>query len=197
MDVTLKNQFLLSSVEMFSEPFPHFISPEGFDENISLLLLDWLETGATWKLVETDFYEQYEVNFLDALLPSQLTFLHERSFLSELRTTIENLFQAKLTERIDVNAHKLIPGQRIRIHNDFIAGEETHRLLIQINRCWNEEQGGLLLFFNSQNPADIHKLIRPIHNSVAGFEISPHSYHAVSTIHQGERFTLVYSFYKE
>jgi hypothetical protein len=55
--------------------------------------------------------------------------------------------------------------------------------------------GGFLLFFNRADPADVHRIFLPIHNSLVGFAISPDSNHAVSTIHDGERFTLVYSFY--
>ena len=197
MDVTFDKLLPFSSIEVFSEPFQYFVSTEAFSNSISLMILEWLETDAPWKLVETDFYEQYEFNFLDAGLPSQLTFLQERSSFDDMRARMETVFQTALSERIDFNAHKLIPGQRIRLHNDFIPGQETHRLLIQLNRGWNDEQGGLLIFFNSQEPADIHKVFRPLHNSAVGFAISPDSNHAVSTIYSGERFTLVYSFYEK
>jgi Rps23 Pro-64 3,4-dihydroxylase Tpa1-like proline 4-hydroxylase len=185
----------LSSVETFSKPFPYLISPEAFSKDVSLEILDWLETDAPWGLVETNFYEQYEFSFADAHVPAHLSFLQEDIFLGGLKARIECLFQGALSERIDLTAHKLIPGQRIRIHNDFIPGQETHRLLIQFNRRWTESDGGFLLLFNSSDPADVHKIFCPIHNSVVGLAITPGSHHAVSTIHGGERFTLVYSFY--
>jgi Rps23 Pro-64 3,4-dihydroxylase Tpa1-like proline 4-hydroxylase len=190
------NSFLrLSSVETFSTPFDYFVSPQALRSDLSTTLLAWLETEAPWKLVETDFYEQYEFSFWDVDVPPQLLVLREPSFLNQLKTKIENLFTVELDGDIDVAAHKLAPGQRIRLHNDFISGEESYRLLIQLNRGCKDEDGGLLLLFNSSDPADIHKLFRPIHNSATGFVVSPTSNHAVSTIHSGERFTLVYSFY--
>ena len=197
MDVTFDKLLSLSSIEFFSEPFQYFVSAEAFSDSLSLMILEWLETDAPWKLVETDFYEQYEFNFLDARPPSQLSFLQKRPSFDDLRARMEIVFQTALSERVDFNAHKLIPGQRIRLHNDFIPGQETHRLLIQLNRGWEDEKGGLLIFFNSQEPADIHKVFRPFHNSVVGFAISPRSNHAVSTVYGGERFTLVYSFYEK
>jgi Rps23 Pro-64 3,4-dihydroxylase Tpa1-like proline 4-hydroxylase len=190
------NALMLLSCECFFEPFQYFVSLEGFSEEVSLKILEWLESAAPWKLVETDFYEQYEFDFLDARLPAHLTFLQEESFLAEVRTKAAMIFQAELSERVDFNAHKLVSGQRIRLHNDFIPGQETHRLLIQFNRGWDDAQGGLLIFFNSAKSADIHKVFRPFHNSVVGFAITPNSNHAVSAIHSGERFTLVFSFYK-
>lgn len=185
----------LSSVEVFSQPFDYFVSPSALRDDFSTRLLNWLKTDAPWKLVETDFYEQYEFSFWDVDLPAPLLAVREPAFLSALRMKVEDLFKAELCNDIDVAAHKLILGQRIRIHNDFVDGKKTYRLLIQINTGFKDEDGGLLLLFNSSDPADIHKAFRPIHNSAIGFAVSPASNHAVSTIHGGERFTLVYSFY--
>src|SRR5207253_6115089 len=83
-----------------------------------LRILDWLGTYLPWKLVETDFYEQYEFSLFDVDLPLDLSFLKETSFLNSLRSEIKGLFNASLGSRVDITAHKLIPGQRIRIHND-------------------------------------------------------------------------------
>lgn len=195
MRVALDSLLGLSSVETFSTPFDFFVSPEALRDDLSTRVLDWFETEAPWKLVETDFYEQYEFSLWDVEVPPSLFVLREPSFLNELKRTVGDLFEVELSNDIDVAAHKLIPGQRIRLHNDFILGEKTYRLLVQLNRGCKDEDGGLLLIFNSSDPADIHKAFRPIHNSAIGFVVSPKSNHAVSAINGGERFTLVYSFY--
>ena len=182
-------------MELFAEPFPYFTAVSGFGEQASSTILAWMEKEAPWRLVETDFYEQYEFSFSDVQVPSQLGFLKERMFLDELRSKITQIFSARLSERIDCSAHKLVTGQRIRFHNDFIPGEETHRVLIQLNRGWVSSQGGYLIFFNSHSPDDVHRVFLPVHDSVVGFAISQDSNHAVSTMHGGERFTLVLSFY--
>jgi Rps23 Pro-64 3,4-dihydroxylase Tpa1-like proline 4-hydroxylase len=186
-----------SSIEFFSSPFPYFFSPVALTEETSLLVLEWLENCTSWKLTETDFYEQHEFSFWDVELPAPLLFLKELDFLNTLKTGMEELFGVCLQQRLDFTAHRLVPGQRIRLHNDYIPGCETHRLLIQLNRGWADENGGMLMFFNSPDPADVHRIFGPTHNSAVGFAISPDSNHAVSTIHSGERFTLVYSFYAE
>lgn len=195
MRIDSHNILDLSSIESFSKPFDYFVSPKALRDDLSTRLLDWLEGCAPWRLVETDFYEQYEFSFWDVDVPYGLLVFREPDFLSALKTRVEDLFKVELGNNIDVAAHKLILGQRIRIHNDFVDGEKAYRLLIQLNRGCQNEDGGLLLLFNSSNPADIHKAFRPIHNSAIGFAVSTTSNHAVSTIHSGERFTLVYSFY--
>lgn len=183
----------LSSVESFSNPFDYFVSRQVLKGDLCASLLAWLETEAPWKLVETDFYEQYEFSLWDVELPASLLILREPSFLKQLKTKLEHLFDVEFDNVVDVAAHKLIPGQRIRLHNDLIAAKKSYRLLIQLNRGCKDEDGGLLLLFNSSDPADIHKVFRPIHNSAIGFVVSPTSNHAVSLIHNGERFTLVFS----
>lgn len=186
-----------SSIEFFSKPFPYFSSPVALTEGVASSVLKWLEGCTSWKLTETEFYEQHEFSFWDVEVPAHLSFLKESSFLGMLKAEMEELFEVRLQQRLDFTAHKLLPGQRIRIHNDYIPGCETHRLLIQLNRGWTDENGGMLMFFNSPDPSDVHQIFRPTHNSAVGFAISPNSNHAVSTIHSGERFTIVYSFYAE
>ena len=197
MRIADKHLLDMANTEEFVLPFPYFVCPQALPSQLSLELLTWLEIEAPWKLVETDFYEQYEFSLLDVQLPPEISFLTSPEYLSQVKSQVESLFSIKLDTRIDFTAHKLISGQRIRIHNDYIPGCETHRLLIQLNRGWEDENGGMLMFFNSKSPSDIHKIFRPAHNSSVGFAISTESHHAVSTIHKSERFTLVYSFFQQ
>src|SRR5947207_2743221 len=124
MRVDPRSLLNLSSVERFSKPFDYFLSSQALKDNFSTTLLAWFETEAPWKLVETDFYEQYEFSFWDVKVPPELLALRGPNFLNELRTKNENLFKVELGSDVDVAAHKLIPGQRIRLHNDFISGEK-------------------------------------------------------------------------
>lgn len=177
-------------------PFPYYISEEALTTETGDSLLGWFENDAPWLLVETGFYEQYEFSFFNVDLPPSITALIDKRNLERVKGLVQDVFGVVLSDRIDLTAHKLLSGQRIRLHNDYIPGEETHRVLVQLNRGWDDKNGGLLMFFNSCDPADIHRVLRPSHNSCVAFEISPDSNHAVTTIHGGERFTLVYSFYK-
>lgn len=159
------------------------------------MMLTWLEEDAPWRLRVADFYEQYEFSFNDVILPDPLADAFSSSAMQDLRQHMELLFGVDLSTRIDITAHRLSHGQRIRIHNDFIPGEESHRLLIQLNRGWKDANGGLLVFFNSSNPSDVHRVLRPLHNTGVVFEISQSSLHAVTPIHAGDRYTLVFSFF--
>lgn len=193
--MSIEKVISFTDTNYYSTPFDYFTTSEAFCNDFDLELLEWFEKYDSWKLVEKDFYEQYEFSFLDVRLPSHLSFFQQPQSLQGVKAKIEKIFRVRLSNKIDFNAHKLIAGQRIRIHNDFIPGQETCRLIIQLNRGWTNVNGGLLLIFNSNNPSDIHKIISPVHNSAVAFKISPNSNHAVSTVYEGGRFTLVYSFY--
>jgi Rps23 Pro-64 3,4-dihydroxylase Tpa1-like proline 4-hydroxylase len=183
------------SAQLHREPFTYGIVQRALKNEDSEALLKWLETDAPWQLRIASFYEQYEFSILDAELPNSLNLLFSFKSIAALRQNIEKTFETELDDKVDITVHKLVRGQRIRIHNDYIPGQETHRLLIQLNRGWSDSNGGALIFFNSQNADDIHRIFRPLHNTGVLFEISPKSLHAVSPIEGGERYTLVFSFY--
>lgn len=176
-------------------PFRYGLIAGCMEQGLASSMLEWLEDSAPWKLRVADFYEQYEFSFDDVVLPDALAESFSPHAMEELRRHMEDLFGVELLTRIDITAHRLTHGQRIKIHNDFIPGEESHRLLIQLNRGWEDANGGLLVFFNSNDPADVHRILRPLHNTGVVFEISESSLHAVTPIQAGNRYTLVLSFF--
>ncbi|MFC4595609.1 cyclophane-containing peptide 2OG-Fe(II) oxygenase YhhC [Sphingobium tyrosinilyticum] len=176
-------------------PFPHASIPAILSPDEAAAALSWLTFEAPWSLRTESFYEQYEFSLLDVEIPRELRDLIAPGFIDALRTFLQDRVGAP--DRLDLvnaSAHKLIPGQTIRLHNDFIGEEETHRVLIQLNDGWSAENGGILMLFNSHRPEDVASAYLPVHASGFAFEISPRSFHAVSTIRSGERFTLVYTF---
>ncbi len=186
---------IAKAVEFRDSPFRYFLTKRCLNLDIEREILEWFETDAPWRLVETDFYEQYEFSMLDAALPQNLSRFASPDYLQALRNAIATIFDISLDDRVALLAHKLIPGQRIAIHNDYLGGDETHRLTVQLNRGLSDEDGGLFLLFNSFDSNDIHRILRPVSGSGIGFEIGNNSNHAVSRLHCGERYTLVYSFY--
>ncbi len=187
-------QFTL--IEASQSPFPYYIGSGGVSSHQQQTWLRWLENEASWELTVEDFYEQYEMPIVPGandLVPEDL--VHE-DVLAALRCSMSEHFACRFVARVDVTAHMLMPGQTIRIHNDYLSGGETHRLLLQINRNWEPNQGGYLMFFRGSTPESVHQIVEPRSGSVQAFAISPRSYHAVSTVRSGKRFTLVYSFFQ-
>ena len=184
----------LARAHASSVPFPHFHVPAMLDEAAAAAALDWLRTDANWRLRVEDFYEQHELDLEDATDP-RIAPLAAPGFVEEARSGMERLLphQGGL-ELAGIAAHRLTPGQTIRIHNDHIGREETHRLLLQLNDGWEAEQGGLLMLFSDDRPESLAEVVLPVNASGFGFQISSCSHHAVSTIREGSRFTVVYTF---
>lgn len=179
-------------------PFPHVRVAEILRRDDADHVLVWLREEAPWKLTIAQFYEQYEFSLLHSKLAPGVERLVEADFIAKLKVGLERSFgiDGKL-QLVEVTAHKLIQGQTIRIHNDYLGLEETHRLLIQLNAGWEASQGGLLMLFESDTPETLQSILLPTHGSGFAFEISAKSFHAVSSIKTGERYTLVYTFRRE
>lgn len=191
------NELDLTQVNYKNEPFPHFMAPSVVTEAFAGDLLHWLETEAPWQISVQDFYEQYEFSFKDAELPASLAGFFAPPAISALHARLEELFGVTLRPEADITAHKLNRSQKIRIHNDARPGGETHRFLIQLNRGWQEANGGMLMLFSTPEVESLYDVITPVSRSGFGFAISQDSHHAVSQVHQGDRFTLVFSFYEK
>ena len=187
----------LDSVQLYEEPFPHFTANAILNEDAVALLLKWFEFEACWKLVEADFYEQYELDLSKCDLQSHLSFLTSEDALDEIQRVVASLFRRPCFDRVEWAVHKLMRGQRIRIHNDLLGLGETHRVILHINRGWSFSQGGFLMMFNSPEPVDVHRVLMPQNGSLVGFEISEKSSHAVSLVLDGERYAVVYSLYAD
>jgi hypothetical protein len=176
------------------QPFPYFCTPAIFTPEFERAVWRWLEKTQAWEFTRTDFYEQYEFSLLHLDLPRPLHALTSPATIRKLEADMAATFQTAALTLVGATIHKLTNGQRIGVHNDFIGAEETHRLIIQINEGWTPDHGGYLMLFNSASAQDVHQLVVPASNSAFGFEISPASYHAVSTVRDFARYTLVYTF---
>lgn len=184
----------LEEIEFFSTPFPHFHSMRMLDPDVALRMLQWLESSVHWEFVETCFYEQFEFSLGDVEIPDHLSLLGDGSFKSAVLDQMSSTFNVPLADEVEMVAHKLVPGQRIRIHNDCLEGGETHRLVIQLNSGWTNANGGHFVIFANADAENVHRIIAPLHNSAIGFAITSNSHHAVSTIYNDARYSLVCSF---
>ncbi len=188
-----------------TSPYHYCSSLNFIDEQQAQSILSWLKI-ANWHLTVMDFYSQYEFQLTKENTPKELNFLLSDTTLTKLTQLMEKLFSCKYKNNCYVVAHKLIDGQVIKIHNDYLTQDddlleedediETHRLIIQFNDGWEEQNGGFLLTFNSDNETNIQDIFLPEHRSMFAFEISPNSYHAVSQVYSSNRYTLIYNFTK-
>lgn len=187
------------NIQVQTNPFKYFVAGKFFTDEYANNLLEWVQNLRSWKRVIEHFYDQYEFRINESdLLPNFVKTLIEIEFLQKVKKCTEYAFKVVLKDKVDVDLHKLLPGQAINIHNDHTGNPnyETHRIVIQLNNGMTTSNGGILCTFGSNSIDNIDRAIRPIHNSCFGFEISKDSYHAVSPMIYGERFTLIFSMYR-
>ena len=175
----------------FKEPYRHAWIPRLFPAALTIRILQWLERDLPWKLTVTEFYQQFEFSLAEVNLPSNLSFLSSTGTMSALGHWVCEEFGTSDVKPVDIVAHLLEPGHDIGIHNDYRPNGETHRLLLQLGR---KSKGGITALFRDRTVESICRLIHPIHGTAYAFEISEDSYHAVSKVQDGQRFSLVYSF---
>jgi Rps23 Pro-64 3,4-dihydroxylase Tpa1-like proline 4-hydroxylase len=180
-------------------PYPHFEAADFLETEMAESLLVWFEQNAQWQARELKGYAGYsDISLQFGDLPSRLNFLLAPESLSYLRFSMGRLFEMDQEGYVRVTAHRMLTGSTLKPHCDVAPIKFTHRLLIQLNRGWRPENGGLLCLFDKEpsnqktaNP----KLLLPAHRSAFAFEISDFSFHAVTPVVAGERYTLSYTFY--
>lgn len=184
----------LREAETDTYPFPHFSCISVLNNGLEKDIYQWLVETDAWGLTEMDFYTQFEFSLFDAEIPERLKTLVSPGTVGIIRDKFKDVFALTEMEIVGITAHKLIDGHKIGVHNDFIGKDETHRMVLQINPGWDDANGGYLMIFESPDPEDVVKLVQPLNNTAFGFEISDRSYHAVSTVRNYSRYTIVYTF---
>ena len=185
----------LSSARLETEPYPFSVVSGALCGAAEQTTLSWFEQAAPWNLTEESFYTQHEFDMRRVELPPNVARLAADSTLAALRELVAALFRRRLRPAVDMTAHRLTTGQRIRIHDDHLENGETHRLVVQLNRGWTAGDGGYFLLFGGPSPEDLRVVLAPMSRQALLFEISHRSYHAVSRVARGERYSIVYSFY--
>ncbi len=185
-------------VAFFSDPFPHFVGPEFLDAATADALLAWLD-ARPWQSVGLDGYDGYcDAPLTASNLPEALRGLVAPGFLIQLRQLLAQFFPIDSSGYVRVTAHRILTGGALTAHTDVSHIRFTHRLLVQLNRGWNPECGGLLCL-HAGNPRagqePPRKSVAPIHRSGFAFEISQRSFHSVTPVLHGQRYTLSYTFY--
>lgn len=180
-----------------TQPFPYFVVPRIFGSAIAGELSKLLEAEPNWALVQADFYEQFETSVYDLPPTNALRALIAVDTIAAISDQLCLRFRQSRLTISDVTLHRLVPGQSIGIHNDYISNKESHRLIIHLSPQWEQSNEGYFVIFSDSNAESVSELVTPVHNSAIGFEISEKSHHAVSQVFGCDRYSVVYSFGKQ
>lgn len=186
-----------AGAEVRSSPFLHATVGSVFGDELADELGAELARFDGWRLHRGEFFEQYEANLLGlrdagagfaSLTPGTLDALRER---------VATLMATEFEPRVKVIAHRMDPGQGIGLHNDDPQGDdETHRLVINFGETAGDGDGGHLVLFSDATIEAVDRVFRPVHNAGLAFAASSESYHAVTEVRAGVRYTIVCSFWQ-
>lgn len=191
MDVTLSTRI----------PYSYAVLDNVFPLEKITELLQCLSENQKWFLHKESFFEIYELNLdtVETKIPelANYAWLKENEIIAQLKSFIEYHFNVILDGKCSICVNKLIAGQSIGVHNDAPGiGIATHRFVVNLSTNYQDTDGGHFYVLKANGKkAEIEKMIRPILNTGFAFESSPQSYHAVGKVKEGNRFTLVFTFW--
>ena len=193
----------LAAAELTERPFLHFFTPTALDKSFAGSLVDWVQTnsGAPW--CKNPHYDAYELSPGKSLLST----LREPTLVENICEQMGRIFDLNLTTADYVcTLHRFLPGQHARVHCDGSStGRKRCRMVVQLSDGRVREDGGVFQIYDGfpeGAPSEYFSLeeacwVMPLTCGAAfGFLLTDRSWHAITPVVNGERITLVYSFYE-
>lgn len=168
------------------QPFSHFSVNETFSQELCDSLEPLFVLEGEWQHRDGSFYQ---CDILD--VTEHIAVEVQQGVLRQLRE-ISGL--PLVEDRVLVTAQRMHPGQAIGIHSDRpLLGYEIIRLVVQFNKHWQADHGGVLELFSSKQ-GDAVVTVNPEHNKGFIFVLNENSYHGVTQALQ-PRQSLVFNFW--
>ena len=166
-------------------PFPFFRVNAAFTEEQCAALEQLFSQDIEWQHQDGVFY-RCSLGDVTQNIPA--------GFQAEILARMREITGLPLVDRVQVTAQRMLPGHAIGIHSDRpLLGYEIARLVVQLNKQWHAEQGGVLeLFSTPEGKAEFS--VNPEYNTAFGFLLHANSFHGVTEVTQ-PRLTVVFNFW--
>lgn len=116
------------------------------------------------------------------------------AFRTEVIDRMRKITGLPLMDRLVVTAQRMLPGHIIGVHSDRpLLGYEIARLVVQLNKQWQPDHGGVLELFARPECEAVFSL-NPEYNEAFGFLLHANSHHGVTEVTQPRR-TVVFNFW--
>lgn len=166
-------------------PFPFFYDNSAFSEAQCAALECLFSQDGEWQQRDGAFY-RCSLKDVTESIPV--------AFQTEVLDRMREITGLPLINRVLVTAQRMLPGHVIGIHSDRpLVGYEIVRLVVQLNKQWQAEHGGVLELFSSPESEAVFR-VNPEYNKAFGFLLHVDSYHAVTEVTQ-PRQTVVFNFW--
>ena len=111
----------------------------------------------------------------------------------DLIDRVADLTGLPLTDRLQVNVQRMMPGQDVRPHSDPpLVGYEIARIVLQLNPDWRTEEGGFLQVHPDAEGGVVSGQIAPERNTAMGFVLHTDCHHSVTQVHRPRHSVVLY-----
>ena len=184
---------------MAAEGFRRFVFDEFLEDSFAAGCLDNIVKMADrWERIKTDFYlqDEYTLKWDDATLMAHLRRLVEVFSSIGMQNWIARSMGCVVALPPTVVAHRLRPGDYIGFHNDYRSDGEAVRLVLMLGNA-AEESGGVFVALGESEKSEheVLEVVIPKHNRLLSFCISRRSYHLVTEVTAGDRYSIIFSYY--
>lgn len=179
-------------VRSVTSPYRHVRLYPILEPALAQRALSWLRRTGAWAQQEDDFFRHDAFALTPEVVPPDVEGVVSPNTLGSLRALLQSSFATEVQPFAHVEAHRSIAHDDIGLHTDADVSEV--RLMLNLNARWAPGQGGMLQLQDRPGHACRRVGYRPLHNSATAFRTAPDSYHRVSPMQEGERYTLLYRF---
>ena len=166
-------------------PFPFFFVNAAFSEEQCAALDQLFSQDIEWQHRDSALYRCSICDVTESI---------PELFKAEILARMREITGLPLVNRVLVTTQRMLPGQVIGLHSDRpFLGYEIARLVVQLNKQWLPEHGGVLELFSTPEGVAVFS-VNPEYNKAVGFLLHPDSYHAVTEVTQ-PRLTVVFNFW--
>ena len=179
-------------VRSVSIPYRHVRMYPILEPALAQRALSWLHHTKAWERQEGAFFRHDSFALTPEVVAPEVEAIVSPKTLGALRALLQSRFATEVEPFAHVEAHRSTRRDDIGLHTD--ADMREIRLMLNINARWTPDQGGVLQLQDRSDHRCRRVRYRPLHNSATAFRTAPDSYHRVSPVQEGERYTLLYRF---
>ncbi|KAL7729878.1 hypothetical protein ACLKA6_014727 [Drosophila palustris] len=178
-----------TGAQIYGDPFQICLLPELLDKGSSQALVHEMINKVHWSRKQMDLYEFYQSTDLSNMSECRLLAKFLQLLRKQVRPWLEQVTNLKL-DYVSASCSMYTCGDYLLVHDDLLKDRQIAFIYYlspwQGAEEWNEEQGGCLEIFSSDDQCfpqfPVQRQIAPKNNQFAFFKVGSRSFHQVGEV---------------